>query len=322
MKHLLKIDRPSWKALELRNSKIKEGFLALDRNENQDSILRDEITSILMFKIPLHKITSYTDYYDTYQLLSKYYDQPTYNMLITGGCDEAMRLTFEALLDKDQVIGYKMPTYQGVVNNSADLTEQHVDYLSDHPAVWYICSPNNPDGKVTTPAEVERMLINHPKTMFFLDNTYNDFCDYNFDHLIRYTNIVIGKSFSKGWGLAGARFGVMLSHKTNIEQIAKIRPIMSVSSITLHLINYLLENPHHIEESIQRNREGIEYAHQYFDGVLNEPHINHVEIPWTEELAVKLTNKKILFNHTQPYNDYGNIKLTTLPVKQFKDILE
>ena len=322
--NLRDIRRPSWTNLALRNQRIKDGFLPLDRNENQDEILIDKLGTIIRtaMKVNLSKVSQYTDYYDTYQLLAEHYNVPTDNLLITNGCDEAMRLTFEACLNERKCIGYKMPTYRGVVNNSADLAASVMSDIVGRPAVWYLCSPNNPDGKVTPASEVEKLLIDHPDTMIFLDNTYSDYCDESYDHLIKYENIVIGKSFSKSWGLAGARFGVMISHSNNITQIAKIRPIMSVGSITLQLVNYLLQNYNIVQDSIERNIRGIKYAHEYFGNVLNQPHINHVEIPWTEEFATELHSKKILFGHDQPHGEYGTIRLTTMPRWQFEKIFK
>lgn len=320
LNNILDIKRPGWQNLILRNSRVKDGFIQLDRNENQDSILRDELTRILMLNTKLHKVTQYMDYYDTYELLGNHYNVSTDNLLITNGCDEAMRLTFEACLNDRKTIGYQMPTYGGVVNNSADLTSNVVRDIQLQPDVWYLCSPNNPSGKVTSAEQVEQMLIDYPNTMMFLDNTYGDYTQESYDHLIKYENIVIGKSLSKSWGLAGARVGVMLSHSNNITQIAKIRPTMSVSSISLLLVNYLLEHFDIIEDSIERNIEGINYAHNYFDNVSSEPYINHVEIPWTEEFARKLHSKKILFNHDQPFGELGTIRLTTMPVNDFKQI--
>mgnify|MGYP000103059209 CR=1 FL=1 len=322
--NLFRINRPGWANLALRNSRIKDGYLALDRNENQDSILIDQIGTILRtaLKVDLLHVSRYMDYYDTYQLLAEHFAVSVDNILITNGCDEAMRLTFEACLNERKSIGYKMPTYRGVVNNSADLTDFVMSDIVGCPAVWYLCSPNNPDGKVTPASEVEKLLIDYPDTMIFLDNTYADYCDESYDYLIKYENIVIGKSFSKSWGLAGARFGVMLSHSNNITQIAKIRPIMSVSSITLQLVNYLLQNYNIIQDSIERNIRGMHHVRKYFGDVVNQPHINHVEIPWAEEFATELHSKKILFGHDQPQGEFGKIRLTTMPIWQFDQIFK
>lgn len=314
---LQSITRPSWINLASRNAKVRSGYLALDRNENQDEVYRNQIANIIKTHVDLEKTSQYVDYYDTYQLLSEFYSISTDNILITAGCDEAMRLTFEATLDSSKRLGYAMPTYRGVVNNSADLTSNICRDFNEHPDVYYICSPNNPDGNVIGAGYIEWLLKDNPDTLIFLDNTYGDYCDERYDYLIKYENIVIGKSYSKSWGLAGARFGFILAHSNIITQIAKIRPIMSVSSITLQLVDYLLMDNTIVQHTILRNVEGIYHAHKYFGNVKSLPTINSVMLDYDPSLADELHKKRILFGH-----DESTIKITTMPSFQFDRIFK
>jgi histidinol-phosphate aminotransferase len=73
--------------------------------------------------------------------------------------------------------------------------------------ISFLCSPNNPTGTVTPPREVEEIL-SAIDGVLFLDNAYVEFCDVDYLPLMKdHENLVIGRTMSKAYALAGARVG-------------------------------------------------------------------------------------------------------------------
>lgn len=71
----------------------------------------------------------------------------------------------------------------------------------------FLCTPNNPTGNVTLKKEIEKIL-DSIDGMLFLDNAYVDFCGEDYLSLIEdHENIIIGRTMSKYYGLAGLRVG-------------------------------------------------------------------------------------------------------------------
>ncbi|MDO9539377.1 MAG: histidinol-phosphate transaminase [Methanocalculus sp.] len=71
----------------------------------------------------------------------------------------------------------------------------------------FICSPNNPTGTVTSPDDIAAIL-EEIKGILFLDNAYVEFSDEDYLPLLdRYENLIIGRTMSKVYGLAGLRVG-------------------------------------------------------------------------------------------------------------------
>ena len=332
-KNIQNLQRPHWSGLLNRVKKIEAGYINLDRNENHDEILQEHIQKAIKYFIPLNSVMHYEDYYRFYEMFAKHYKCEPDNILITAGCDEAIRLTFEASLESSSTFLTISPTYRGSITNAIDLcnniiecSEDETDILENmskyNPDVFYICSPNNPSGKVYSKQFIEDICINNPNTLIFLDNTYRHFCDEDYYSLIEYKNCVIGFSYSKSWGLAGARLGLIHGHGDTIHQITKIRPTMSVSSITLRLAEYLHNNYYIVERSIQRNIEGIHYAHTYFSDckIYSKPTLNHIVFDPTDEIINKLDSCNILYGKANEFSDTA-IRLTTLPVDQFEKLL-
>ncbi|MBN1431702.1 MAG: histidinol-phosphate transaminase [Methanomicrobiaceae archaeon] len=73
--------------------------------------------------------------------------------------------------------------------------------------IVFLCTPNNPSGNVTPGKDIEKIL-DSIDGMLFLDNAYVDFCDEDYISLMSdYENLIIGRTMSKYYGLAGLRVG-------------------------------------------------------------------------------------------------------------------
>lgn len=73
--------------------------------------------------------------------------------------------------------------------------------------ISFLCSPNNPTGTVTPFGDVQHIL-SRIEGILFLDNAYVEFCDIDYLQLLKdYDNLVIGRTMSKAYALAGARVG-------------------------------------------------------------------------------------------------------------------
>jgi histidinol-phosphate aminotransferase len=322
---ITKSNRPHWSGLAPRVEKINQGWFPLDRNENADTVYRQQLQDIIKNKIDLSKATQYEDYLDYYTALSNLWNIPTDSILITGGCDEAIRLSFEAGLAPGKRYLSIDPTYRGAETNAVDLepvfvkcTEQTVEQSLTDVDVFYWCTPNNPSGTVYSADFVESQVKKYNKTLFFIDNTYDDFTQENYHSLIQYPNVLIGKSFSKSWGLAGQRMGALLGHPDLIQAITNIRPIMSVSSVTLQVVKYLTENYSIVQDTIDRNTAGIEYIYNFFSkcNVKSQPYVNHIVCQPPQEFLQLLENQKLLVADLP--DNY--MRMTTMPVQDFKNV--
>lgn len=332
-KNIQNLQRPHWSGLLNRVKKIEAGYINLDRNENHDEILQEHIQKAIKYFIPLNSAMHYEDYYRFYEMFAKHYKCEPDNMLITAGCDEAIRLTFEATLESSSTFLTIAPSYRGSITNAKDLCNNIIecgeseadilDALDNHtPDVFYICSPNNPTGKVYTMEFIENICINYPNTTVFVDNTYRHFCDADYFPLMKQPNCLIGFSYSKSWGLAGARLGLIHGPSALIGQITKIRPTMSVSAITLRIAEYLHTNYYIVERSIERNIEGIHYAHEYFKDckIYSNPTLNHIVFEPTKEIINQLESCNILYGKATEFSETA-IRLTTIPKDQFKELI-
>ena len=142
---------------------------------------------------------------------------------VTGvGMDGVIETLVRTLVNPGDRVAVATPTFSfyglAARAQSAEvvLVEREEDYSVDpglfidaarDAKISFLCSPNNPTGTVTPPGDVEEILAGIDGVLF-LDNAYIEFCDTDYLPLLAdHENLVIGRTMSKAYALAGARVG-------------------------------------------------------------------------------------------------------------------
>jgi histidinol-phosphate aminotransferase len=105
---------------------------------------------------------------------------------------------------------------------------------AERPEIVIVCSPNNPTGGCESRATVEALLDAAPG-LVVVDEAYGEFDGHehsSVELLNDHPNLVITKTFSKAWRLAGVRIGYMLADPALIVELARVRLPYHLSAIT------------------------------------------------------------------------------------------
>ena len=105
-------------------------------------------------------------------------------------------------------------------------------------------NPNNPFGTHIEHQSVLKLLKEFTSSLFIVDEAYIDFKLNKTiaSEISNYKNLLVTRTFSKAFGLAGLRIGYVLAEKNIIDTIKKIRKGKNVSMIGQKLAGYALEN--------------------------------------------------------------------------------
>jgi histidinol-phosphate aminotransferase len=172
------------------------------------------------------------------------------NILITSGADDAIRSIFDTFLEPEDRVILPVPTFSlfeilasirgasiTTVLYQEDFsfpTDRVLNTLTGDPALIIIVSPNNPTGTCINEDQLHNILNNAPDCLVLLDETYHHFTDGSFVGLIsEYDNLIVLHSFSKAYGLAGIRLGVIFSSPPLISSIQKVVMPYPVSSLAV-----------------------------------------------------------------------------------------
>ena len=107
-----------------------------------------------------------------------------------------------------------------------------LDRLSPGARVIYLGSPNNPTGTIYPNDVLERLLRAHPQSLVIVDEAYHEFCDQSAVSLTAdYPNLIVSRTFSKAFGLAGFRIGYAVGHPEVIGVVNRIRVGKAVNAL-------------------------------------------------------------------------------------------
>ncbi len=117
--------------------------------------------------------------------------------------------------------------------------------------ILFLCSPNNPTGTLINANTVEVLLREFPGIVV-LDEAYVDFSSSLSwtNRLSEFNNLVVLQTFSKAWGLAGIRLGIVCASKTIIGYLNKVKPPYNVNILTQKHALKALDDKGSIQERI------------------------------------------------------------------------
>ena len=144
-------------------------------------------------------------------------------------------LTFSIYADNAQIMG-ATPVSVPMKDDLSFDVDGFINAVTDRTKLVFFCNPNNPTGTMAARADIVRMLDALPaRTLFVLDEAYMDFADkpesYSFGLLAKYPNLVVARTFSKIYGLAGLRVGWVAAAPELLNYMNKVREPYGVTEI-------------------------------------------------------------------------------------------
>jgi len=128
----------------------------------------------------------------------------------------------------------------------------------------FIANPNNPTGTLLAQADLEQFIGALPDTIVcVLDEAYFEFvnqsADINsIDWLKKYPNLIITRTFSKAYGLAGLRVGYSLSSPEIADILNRVRQPFNNNSLALAAAEAALSDDDHLQQTITNNTQGMQ----------------------------------------------------------------
>ncbi|MBF0273745.1 MAG: histidinol-phosphate transaminase [Nitrospinae bacterium] len=224
-------------------------------------------------------------YYLKNKLAVKYKIKPE-NILLGNGSNEIINFIgqcylesgTEGLFSDKAFIAYRMSVEavraQCVVAETADgfshSLENFKKCISNKTKVIFIANPNNPTGNLLDKEELLQFIHEVPKhILIVLDEAYYE---YNNEELyinsvqeaVSRTNLLVLRTFSKIYGLAGYRLGYAIANSEIIKALNHVREPFNISSPGLKAAEIALDDEEFIDKSRKNNTEGKKYLEEEF----------------------------------------------------------
>lgn len=225
------------------------------------------------------------------------------NLIVGNGSDEIIKMIAEAFLDEGEEAIVADPTFseydfatkimggRTVVVPTRALTHDlpaMAEAITEKTKLVFICNPNNPTGTIVRKAEVEAFMAQVPEDVITVfDEAYYEYVmaeqyPQTLDYVQAGHNVIVLRTFSKIYGLAGLRVGYGVSTPELIGMLNRVKEPFNVNLLSQAAALAALDDTEHLERSRQVNEEGKNYLYGEFRrlGLPYEP--THANFIWVQ----------------------------------------
>lgn len=243
----LDIVRESYSSISLYAPNRTAAAIDLSDNTNLWGVPPEALHAIADATSPM--VTRYPDVYAARvkQAIADYVGVSS-DMVVTGcGSDDVLDSAMRAFGEPGDTVAYPDPSFamipifakmNGLIGKSIPLTSTNdadsSEYVSANAAINYLCTPNNPTGASFSRTAIEQVVAG-TDGIVIIDEAYAEFASTDcLDFLTRSPRIVITRTLSKAFGLAGLRIGYAIGDPAIVAEIEKSRGPYKVSTIGQH----------------------------------------------------------------------------------------
>jgi len=236
--------------------------LRLDFNEN--TLACSPRVREVLASISAGSLTRYPEREPVEAIVAAHLGLAADQVALTNGVDEAIHVLFETFLDSGDELLLPVPTYTmyEVYASSTDARavaiqaddslefpfERLLAAISPQTKIIAIANPNSPSGTVATRAQMIELARRTPQAILLVDEAYFHFHGETLMDLVGVIpNLVVARTFSKAYGLAGLRLGLLAGPADTMKWIRRVLSPYSVNSLALACLPPALADTEYID---------------------------------------------------------------------------
>ena len=252
-------------------SDTKEEWLKLDWNEatlQPNPKLLNDISSFCTS----NKLFNYPDVIadELKKEIANYNSINVENIELFNGSDSALNTIFSVFIDNSNVLLFE-PTYTQVkpfinLYGGKIVSSEIMNIFTSHDYkfedisksdIVYIVNPNNPTGNLISKQTILNLANKYKNKLFIIDEAYYEFSNMTVvKEALNFDNIIVTRTFSKAFALAGLRLGYIVANQKLLQLINKVRNSKDINSIaqigalsSLKNIDYIKEYSNEIRQT-------------------------------------------------------------------------
>ncbi|WP_166369698.1 histidinol-phosphate transaminase [Psychromonas sp. SA13A] len=143
--------------------------------------------------------------------------------------------------------------------------------ITDKTKLIFIANPNNPTGTFLEQAEIKDFLAKVPaRVLVVLDEAYFEYADNTrrgnaIAWIKEFPNLIVSRTFSKAYGLAGLRVGYSISHPEIADILNRVRQPFNCNALALKAAETVLQDEQYLAEGVALNNAGMQDLCAFFD---------------------------------------------------------
>jgi histidinol-phosphate aminotransferase len=281
--------------------------VALDLTDNTNLWGMPPAAERTLREMPVARITRYPSLYaaELKEALAAFVGA-TPDRVVTGcGSDDILDSAMRAFGEPGSVVASTEPSFAMIpifaqmnglryvgITETADHQPDIEALLAAEPRMLYLCSPNNPTGAITARASIERAVRGMAgRGVVFLDEAYAEFAGISaVDLAMQVDNLLVIRTMSKAFGLAGLRVGYGIGHPLLVRDVEKSRGPYKLNAMAEQVALAALRDDlpwvrEHIAVAVE-HRERLARALRTRGYAPLDSHANYVCVPIANAVAV------------------------------------
>jgi histidinol-phosphate aminotransferase len=247
--------------------------LRLDFNENtfgSSSRVMERLRAVTA-----EELTKYPEREPVERIVAKHFGLQTEQVLLTNGVDEAIHLMCCAFLEPEDGALIATPSFfmydvsvqmmtPHLRKVQADATlefpfERFMAGITERTKLIIVASPNNPTGAVVSREHLLAIAAAAPQAVLMVDEAYYHFDGASvMDDLATVPNMVVARTFSKAYGLANLRIGMLAGNAEVLKYVRKVSSPYNVNGVALDCLPVALADEEYVAWYSEQVREGRE----------------------------------------------------------------
>lgn len=253
----------------------REG-LRLDFNENASGCSPRVLAALARISGDL--LSKYPEREPVEQFVAEFLGLRSEELLLTNGVDEAIHLVCETYLEPGDEVLIVLPTFSmyeiyalatgatvKTIQAGEDFAfpaEKVLNAISPKTKLIAIANPNNPTGAVVCREDLLRIVEAAPQAAVLVDEAYYEFYGQTLiDCIGKFENLFVARTFSKAYGLAGFRVGMLAGSAAQVRLVRRVSSPYNVNGAALACLPEALADREYIADyvaQIVRGRERLE----------------------------------------------------------------
>ena len=283
----------------------RSDYYRFERNERTTLFTSEQFNDIIS-TISSYDLIAYGELEPFYEKIIEWLDIDRSKLLLTSGSDAGIKAVYETFIDHDDEVIITLPNYamfsvyadmfcvKKIIHYyEKDLTlnvDELIAKINPNTKLVIVSNPGH-TGTVIEEEEIVKIL-NRAKSceaLVLIDEAYHHFYKQTMiSNIENYNNLIVSRTFSKAFGLASLRIGLLIGHKTIITELYKVKLVHEITGLSAKIGTYLLNH--------------LELLNQYVDEVNKGKELLYNELNKMGFATMKSESNFIFFNTPKSIN--------------------
>jgi histidinol-phosphate aminotransferase len=251
--------------------------LRLHLNENTGGCSPRVLEAIR--RLSPEEIATYPSYARVVQACARHFEVDPEWVLLTNGLDEGIlmaavgHISRARLHDAETIV--PLPAFDPYPNSSTAVgativrvppgpgyafpTDTVLAAITPRTRLIFLNTPNNPTGQLITPSDIARIASAARNAIVLVDEAYIEFGGETFlPQVPRFPNVLVGRTFSKAYGLAGIRVGVVIGQPPALDPVRAVTLPFNINVVAMAAVEAALDDPDFLPRYAAQVRESRE----------------------------------------------------------------